>query len=167
MGSRIAVLRDGKLMQIDTPQNLYQYPANLFVAGFIGSPSMNLFDVTLVNEDGNLYADAGVFRIKTPGKYKESWSNFAGKRAVLGVRPEDIHDANFIPGGITPCECQAAVDVVELMGNEIVLYLKSGEIEYLARVDPRSAARVGDQITPVINTENVHLFDGDTQQAIR
>ncbi len=142
-------------------------PINIFVAGFIGSPGMNFFDATAVQEDGNLWIDTGAFRVKTPDKYRESWGTAVGRRVVLGVRPEDIHDPEFAPPGIEPSPIEATVDVTELMGNEVYLYLKSGNLEYIARVDPRTSARVGKQIQPVMNAKNMHMFDAETERAIR
>ncbi|HOA24248.1 MAG TPA: ABC transporter ATP-binding protein [Aggregatilineales bacterium] len=167
MGSRIAVLKDGILQQIDTPQNLYDYPDNVFVAGFIGSPSMNFFDSTLVQEDGNLFVDTGSFRVKVPESKKQAWQKAAGKRVILGVRPEDIYDSEFVAPGITPAPVETRVDVTELMGNEIFLYLQTGQHEFIARVDPRSKAHVGQQMQVIMNADNMHLFDAETEQAIR
>jgi len=167
MGSRIAVLKDGILQQIDTPQTLYEQPDNVFVAGFIGSPSMNFFNATLVKEDGNFFADTGVFRVKVPEDKKPAWSQVAGKRVILGIRPEDIHDPSYAPPGIVAAPVEASVDVTELMGNEVFLYLQSGNLNYIARVDPRTQARIGNTVNVVMNAENMHLFDAETEQAIR
>jgi multiple sugar transport system ATP-binding protein len=167
MGSRIAVLKDGILQQIDTPQNLYDFPGNVFVAGFIGSPSMNFFDATVVKEDGNLLVDTGAFRIQAPPSKANAWASQAGNRVILGIRPEDIHDAEFSPPSITPATVDAHVDVTELMGNEVFLYLQSGNQEYTARVDPRTNARVGNDVRMTMNSENMHLFNADSEEAIR
>jgi multiple sugar transport system ATP-binding protein len=167
MGSRICVLKDGMMMQIDTPQNLYDTPNNVFVAGFIGSPAMNFFDVTLVEQDGDVYVDAGSFRLKLTPEKAQVARPYAGKQVVFGSRPEDIHDREYIPPGIRaePLTCQ--VDVTELMGNEIFVYLLSGQKQFIARMDPRTQARVGLEIDVVFNMDNVHLFDRDTEEAIR
>jgi multiple sugar transport system ATP-binding protein len=167
MGSRICVLRDGMMMQIDTPQNLYDTPDNIFVAGFIGSPAMNFFDVTVVEQDGDLFVDGGTFRLKLPPEKKQAVQPYAGKEVVFGTRPEDIHDREFTPPGIRaePMICQ--VDVTELMGNEIFVYLLIGQKQFIARVDPRTKARVGNEMDVAINMDNTHLFDRDTELAIR
>ncbi len=167
MGSRIAVLKDGVLQQVDTPQHLYDYPDNVFVAGFIGSPAMNFFEATVTQEDGGVYVDTGMFRVKAPEGKQAAWKRQVGKPAILGVRPEDIHDIEYAPPGITPQPVQATVDVTELMGNEVFLYLKSGKHGYVARVDPRTNARVGREHTVVMNTDNMHLFDAESETAIR
>jgi multiple sugar transport system ATP-binding protein len=167
MGTRIAVLKDGILQQIDVPQMLYDRPDNVFVAGFIGTPSMNFFDATVVAEDRELYADTGVFRVRAPKSKKSAWQQAAGKRVILGIRPDDIHDPQFTPPGIEPVKVEAMVDVRELMGNEVLLYLKSGNLDYIARVDPRTNAAIGNTMQAVFNTENMHLFDAETELAIR
>jgi multiple sugar transport system ATP-binding protein len=167
MGSRICVLKDGLMMQIDTPQNLYDKPDNVFVAGFIGSPAMNFFDATLVAQDGDLYVDGGTFRLKlTPEKAKAA-RPYAGKQVVAGVRPEDIYDRAFVAPGIRAEPITAKVDVTELMGNEIFVYLLIGEKQFIARVDPRTGARVGKDLDVAFNMDNIHLFDRETSQAIR
>ncbi|MGF1504571.1 MAG: ABC transporter ATP-binding protein [Anaerolineae bacterium] len=167
MGSRIAVLNRGLLQQIDTPQTLYDYPDNMFVAGFIGSPSMNFFDSTLVQEDGSLYIDTGAFRIPAPPDKVDILRNRAGERIVMGVRPEDVHDPEYQPSGITPHPVESSIDVTELMGNEVFVHFRTGQFEFIGRLDPRTGAKVGHDMAPVFNLDKVHLFDIETEQAIR
>jgi len=167
MGTRICVLRDGKMQQLDSPQNLYDKPDNIFVAGFIGSPAMNLFDVTLVEQDGDLYVDSGTFRLKLPLEKANAARSHVGQQVVFGIRPEDIHDRGFAPPGIRAEPMTATVDVTELMGNEIFLYLLTGQKVFIARVDPRTKARVGSKIDVAVNMDNIHLFDPDTEVAMR
>jgi multiple sugar transport system ATP-binding protein len=167
MGSRICVLRDGLMMQIDAPQDLYDLPNNVFVAGFIGSPAMNFFDATLVEQDGDLYVDTGMFRLKLSPDKAQAARSYAGKQVVFGARPEDIHDREYVPPGIRSEPLTATVDVTELMGNEIFVYLLIGQKQFIARVDPRTGARVGIEMDVVVNMDNTHLFDRETDQAIR
>lgn len=167
MGTRIAVLRDGVLQQLDTPQNLYDKPGNIFVAGFIGSPSMNFFDVTLVEEDGRLLVDGGTFRLTIPEEKARPLWPYKGQPVIFGVRPEDIHAKPFVPPEVAAGEMKADIDVTELMGNEIFLYLLTGKKSFIARVDPRTPGRPGDQIELVVNMDNVHFFDPKTEVAIR
>jgi len=167
MGSRIAVLKDGILQQIDTPQSLYDDPENVFVAGFIGSPSMNFFDGTMVREDGKLFVDTGSFRVEAPADKVATWSKAPSARVVLGIRPEDMHDPEFAPPGILPFSVNAQVDVTELMGNEVFVYYKLGKAEFIARLDPRTKAHMGTDMQVVFNTERMHLFDAETELAIR
>jgi multiple sugar transport system ATP-binding protein len=167
MGSRICVLRDGLMMQIDSPQNLYDKPDNVFVAGFIGSPAMNFFDVTLVEQDGNIYVDGGTFRLKLPPEKLDVARPYVGKQVIFGTRPEDLHDREFTPPSIRAEPMTATVDVTELMGNEIFVYLLTGQKQFIARMDPRTSARVGNQMDIAVNMDNIHLFDSDTEEAIR
>ena len=167
MGTRIAVLDMGMLQQVDTPTHLYESPANMFVAGFIGSPSMNFFNSELVQDNGTMMVDAGAFRVPVIDDKVAAAKAYLGKRVVLGVRPEDIHDAEYAPPGITPAHIEGMVDVTELMGNEVVVYLKTGDENYVARLDPRSGASIGNKHGVVINAQNMHLFDAETETAIR
>ncbi len=166
MGTRIAVMRDGILQQVDTPQELYNLPANVFVAGFIGSPAMNFFDVTLTGSRDKMYLDGGSFKVEIPSNRTQALESYLGKEVIFGVRPEDVHDPNYAPPGIIGAPVNSRVDVTELMGNEVFLYLVSGNKNYIARVDPRTAARVGQEVEVLINMDNMHIFDRDTEVAI-
>ena len=167
MGTRIAVLKDGILQQMDTPQTLYERPGNIFVAGFIGSPAMNLFEVKLKSSDGKLVIDGGSFNFEAPPDRVKALQPYAGKDLVLGIRPEDLHDPEFCPPGVVPGRIPAEVDVTELMGSSVNLYLLTGGKQFVAIVDPRSRARVGNKIELVANMSNFHVFDKATEQAIR
>ncbi len=167
MATRIAVINRGLLQQIDTPQTLYDRPDNLFVAGFIGSPAMNFFPAKMHMEDGKLYVDGGSFSLKIPDSRSEIFKPHAGKDVTFGIRPEDIHNPEFAPPGIDAEPVEAVVDVTELMGNEIFVYLKTGESSFVARVDPRSRYHVNDKVQMVWNMDNMHIFDKETEKAIR
>lgn len=166
MGSRIAVLNDGILQQLDTPQNLYDRPRNMFVAGFIGSPAMNFFEATITGTNEEIYIDGGTFRAKVPPERVAKFREHLGTQVIFGMRPEDIHDRSFTPPGITAASLKAKVDVTELMGNEIFLYLLTGEKQFIARVDPRTQARPGHDIEVVMNMDNMHVFDPQSKQVI-
>jgi multiple sugar transport system ATP-binding protein len=167
MASRIAVINHGLLQQIDTPQTLYDTPANLFVAGFIGSPAMNFFEARLTKSDGRFYVDAGSFSVQIPEKRNTVYAPYEGKAVIFGVRPEDIHNPQFAPPGIEAQPVNAQVDVTELMGNEIFVYLKNGKHNFVARIDPRSRLTIGSDTQVVFNMENMHIFDKDSEAAIR
>ncbi len=168
MGTRIAVMKDGVLQQIDTPQVLYDRPDNVFVAGFIGSPSMNFFDATLTSSGSDLYVDTGAFRVKVPENKLEPYRAHVGKQVIFGIRPEDIHDPEYAPPGIHQAIVESKVDVTELMGNEVIVYLMtSNNKPFLARVDPRTKARVGNTMGMAFNLDNMHIFDKQTEKAIR
>ncbi len=164
LADRIAVMKDGILQQIDTPQHLYDHPSNVFVAGFIGSPSMNFFDATLAETDGKLEINAGGFRLEVPEQKAKEWRQFKGREVIFGVRPEDIHAKPYVPPGILESDLQSRVDVTELMGNEIFLYLMTrDDKQYIARVDPRVRTEPGDELDLAVNMENAHIFDPKTE----
>jgi multiple sugar transport system ATP-binding protein len=167
MASRIAVMKDGILQQIDTPQHLYDHPNNVFVAGFIGSPSMNFFDATLVESDGKLEVNAGGFRLDVPAEKATEWRQFKGREVIFGIRPEDIHAKPFVPPGILESDIRSRVDVTELMGNEIFLYLMTKDNkQFIARVDPRVQTHPGDELDLAINMSNAHVFDPKTEVSL-
>ena len=167
MGDRILVLKDGVLQQIDSPRNLYEVPRNVFVAGFIGSPSMNFFDATLVGEEGNLYADTGDFRVPVPADRRQAVEPYTGKEVIVGIRPENIHAKNFVPSNIDAAPLEARIEVVELLGHELHLYLDAGQNSFVATVDTRLAPDVGQELPLVIDKDRMHLFDKTTELAIR
>ena len=159
MATRIVVLNRGLLQQMDTPQQLYDYPANLFVAGFIGSPSMNFFDGKIVKQDGHLFVDLKSFQVKIPKDKQKTYESLVGQDIIFGIRPEDIHNPMYAPPSIVAESVDTKVDVTELMGNEIFLYLLIGDHNFVARVDPRTRVGMGDKMQVVFNMENMHIFD--------
>jgi multiple sugar transport system ATP-binding protein len=167
MATRIAVINKGKLQQIDTPQTLYDFPANLFVAGFIGSPAMNFFPGKLRKEGDKIVVDTGDFVVGIPAAKAAPYKQYVGKDVIFGIRPENIHDAEFTPPNIVAEKVTVKVDVTELMGNEIFLYLVSGKNVFVARVDPRSKLRIGQQAQVMFDMDNFHIFDAATEQAVR
>ena len=167
MGTRIAVMRDGILQQVDSPQVLYDTPVNIFVAGFIGSPAMNFLDATLVERDGKVAVDAKDFLLEIPDDKAETYRQHLGKDVIFGIRPEDTHDPEYAPPGIKSALVEAKVDVTELMGNEVIVYLVSEGTEFLGRFDPRTGARVGNTVPVVFNMDRMHVFDKQTEMAIR
>ena len=167
MGSRIAVLRDGLLQQLDTPQNLYDSPNNVFVAGFIGSPAMNFFDAKLMGTKEEMYVEGPGFKLRVPPSKTGALADYLGKEVIFGIRPEDIHDREFAPPGITAEHLNVAVDVTELMGNEVFLYLLADSRTFIARVDPRTSARIGQKLDVAFNMGNVHFFDRQSENTIR
>ena len=169
MGDRIVVMKDGFIQQVDTPQNLYDYPVNLFVAGFIGSPQMNFVDGTLVkNADGSYAVDLGEDTIGIPAAKTAGTdlSAYEGKTIVMGIRPENIEDSPEFLDANPDKVLTSYVDVHELMGSEIYLYLTYKNTRFTARVKPTSKSRTGDTVKIALNTNYVHLFDKDTEQTI-
>jgi multiple sugar transport system ATP-binding protein len=167
MGSRIAVLRDGVLQQVDTPQRLYDLPGNVFVAGFIGSPAMNFFEATLIEEDGQLYADCKDFRVHIPDELTAPYKPYLGKEVVMGLRPEHVHDPEYPPPGITPALVEAKVEITELMGNEVNVFFTTGHTDFMGRFDPRTKVSVGMPKAAAFDMSRIQVFDKQTEKAIR
>mgnify|MGYP000130434526 CR=1 FL=1 len=168
LGDRIIVMNQGVVQQADTPQNLYDMPCNMFVAGFIGSPQMNFLDGTLIKK-GELYGiDLGGDVIPLP---KEKTADgkldaYVGKKVKMGIRPEDIDDEPEFMAKHTDCQLEAQVEVSEMMGAEIYLYLEYKGNKMTARVAPTSKARNGDTVRVAFDPHKVHLFDIETEQTI-
>ena len=168
MGTRIVVLKDGLLQQVDTPQVLYDSPSNIFVAGFIGSPAMNFFEATMLERDGKMAADCKDFVLDIPEDRTDLYRPYLGQDVVFGIRPEDTHDPEYAPPGITQALVEAKIDVTELMGNEVIVYLLTKSInQFLGRFDPRTGARVGNTMQVALNMDRMHIFDKNTEQTIR
>ncbi|RLC98724.1 MAG: glycerol-3-phosphate ABC transporter ATP-binding protein [Chloroflexi bacterium] len=167
MGTRIAVMNEGTLQQIDTPQNLYNTPVNLFVAGFIGSPSMNFLEAHLAEQDGKMVVNCKDFSLQIPEDKASTYHQYLGKDVIFGIRPEDTHDPEYAPPDISKAMLEAKVDVTELMGNEVVVYLVTEHSQFLGRFDPRTNARVGNTLQVALNMDRMHIFDKQTQAAIR
>ncbi|MEN8240351.1 MAG: sn-glycerol-3-phosphate ABC transporter ATP-binding protein UgpC [Chloroflexota bacterium] len=167
MASRIAVMNLGLLQQIDTPRTLYDRPANKFVAGFIGSPSMNFFPAKIIKNDHNMFIDTGDFSLVIPSEKAAPFKDYIDKEVTFGIRPEDVHDPDFAPGGIIEAKLKAKVDVIEMMGNESFTYFSTGNHEFIGRIDPRSTFAYGDEIEVAIDMSNFQIFDKDTELAIR
>lgn len=168
MGTRIVVMKDGFIQQVDTPQSLYERPVNLFVAGFIGSPQMNFINVIVEKRSEGIYLVFGEHSLKLPeGKAKKiAAEDYIGKEVIMGIRPEDIHDEAVYVESMPESVIDAKVEVVEMLGSETLLYLFVDEISLTARVNPRTTARTGDIIRVAFDTNKIHLFDKDTEKVI-
>ncbi len=168
MGTRIIVMKDGFIQQIDDPMSLYNKPANMFVAGFIGSPQMNFVDVKVEKADDGVYLKGEGISLKLPeGKASQlEAAGAVGKEVVLGIRPEDIHDEEALISAHADCTVDAHVDLVEKMGAETYLYLTIGGKAFTARVNPRSTAAHNDDIKVMFDTNKIHIFDKETQVSI-
>ncbi len=167
MGTRIAVMRDGVLQQVDTPQNLYDKPHNVFVGGFIGTPAMNFFDATLTRSDGKVFVDTSCYRVQLPEEKAAFYKQYAGKRVIFGMRPEDIHDPQYVRPGVHTAMVDCQVDLTELMGKEVIAHLICGEHQFEAVVDPRTNFRIGNQVQVAMDLDSCHVFDAETEIAIR
>lgn len=159
MGTRIAVLDHGVLQQIDTPQTLYDSPANQFVAGFIGSPAMNFFQAKISKSDGKVMLTTEDFALQLPKEKAKTFAPYDGKKVIFGIRPEDIYNPEFPAAGIQAAKVECKVDLLELMGDEIYVYLMSGTHDLVARVDPRSKYALGEKVQVAFDMGKMHVFD--------
>ncbi len=168
MATRIVVMKDGLIQQVDTPQNLYDYPCNIFVAGFIGTPQMNFITGTLEKKGEDVYFNFENNSIKLPAEKANNpaLKDYIGQEVVTGIRPECIHDEPVHVATLTDSVVETYVDVTELMGAEIYLYITIGETNLIARVSSRSTSRAGDTIKVAFDTSRIHIFDKDTERCI-
>ncbi|MBX6363881.1 MAG: sn-glycerol-3-phosphate ABC transporter ATP-binding protein UgpC [Gemmatimonadetes bacterium] len=163
MGDRIVVMSAGHIQQIGTPMELYDRPANLFVAGFIGSPAMNLVPGRLLADGGlRFHAAAGALDIPAPATLEP----FAGRDVVLGVRPEAIHlaGASYAPAGAAPLT--ARLELVEPLGNEMLLQLRTDGVALVARIPSQPLPPVGEPLALAIDTARLHFFDPASERAL-
>ena len=166
MGDRICVMKDGVIQQIDTPLNIYDKPANTFVAGFIGTPPMNIFKGTLVNEGGKFVFKSGPISVALPADWNIAIESYAGKDILFGIRPEDIGSERATSDANAP-SITAKVEVREPMGAEIYLHLDTSvDSPCVARVEPHLDAKVGETITLKLAIAAAHVFDPATSNRI-
>ncbi|NLZ36609.1 MAG: sn-glycerol-3-phosphate ABC transporter ATP-binding protein UgpC [Clostridiales bacterium] len=177
MATRIVVMKDGLIQQVDTPQNLYDYPTNLFVAGFIGTPQMNFINAFLEQRADGVYAKFGdpedlnnpvyaYFKIAPEKASDPAIKDYIGKDVVIGIRPECLHDDAASMTAFPDSVIEADIDVTELMGAEILQYVNCCNINLVARVSNRSTARAGDRIKIAIENNRLHIFDKDTEKCL-
>ena len=168
LGTRIVVLKDGVIMQVDSPQKLYNEPNNLFVAGFIGSPQMNFVDaVCKVEGEKVSLSFENTTVVLPPAKAKKlADGGYNGKTVVMGIRPEDIGDSEIEIEAHKDAAFETDVTGYELLGSEVLLYFKVAGASMTAKVDSRTTARMGDHIKMAIDPEKIHVFDKETELTI-
>lgn len=166
MASRIVIMKDGFIQQIGSPQEVYDLPKNAFVAGFIGSPAMNFFNV--IYQDGKIMNQNNLsLTVSPPIQKLLSDKGYNGKEIIFGIRPEDIHADPTALDSMSESIIQAEITVAELLGAETMLYLHQGEEEFIARVDVRGQYQPNDQINLAFNMDKAHFFDKESEEAIR
>ena len=169
MGQRIAVMKDGLLQQCDTPLQLYHHPANMFVAGFLGTPSMNfVYEGKLIKNGAAPLLDTGDFKVHLPESRAELLAPYVGREVVFGIRPQDIFDRTIAPPNVAAQNnlIRASVDVIERWGQSRPLFLNAGRQSFVAEVDAETRAKEGAPLDVLLDTENAHIFDKDTELAI-
>ncbi|NQU14294.1 MAG: sn-glycerol-3-phosphate ABC transporter ATP-binding protein UgpC [Desulfobacteraceae bacterium] len=165
LADRIVIMNNGLIMQMGTPLEVYNNPDNMFVAGFIGSPSMNLLTARIVKDGEALYVDGKGFHLKIPNSLEPKYRTRLNSDVVFGIRPEHINDAFNSPmEGRDALE--SVVEVVEPIGSEVILVVKVGQHQVTARVDPLTEASVGQTIRLAIDMNKMHLFDKETGEVI-
>ena len=165
LGTRIVVMKDGVVMQVDTPQNLYNQPANLFTAGFIGSPQMNFLDAKVLPEGKLDLGDAGKVDLPAEKAKKLVDGGYVGKTVIMGVRPEHLNDDPEVVAKSNSV-LDAKIEVYELLGAEVFLYFTINGSNMTARVNPKTEARTGSEVKFAIDVDKVHVFDKETELTI-
>jgi multiple sugar transport system ATP-binding protein len=167
LGTRIVVMKDGVVQQVDTPQNLYNAPCNLFVAGFIGSPQMNFLDAKITKEGSTVFATIDDAKLEIPAAKAKALEDqgYVGKTVVMGIRPEHLNDA-AIDEHPTDNKITAKIRVYELLGAEVYLYFDFGGTQMTARVDPKTTAKMGEETTFTLDMNMAHFFDKETELTI-
>ncbi|MBF0531555.1 MAG: sn-glycerol-3-phosphate ABC transporter ATP-binding protein UgpC [Candidatus Omnitrophica bacterium] len=166
LGDRIVVMRDGKIQQCADPITIYEKPANKFVAGFMGSPPINLIPGRIIKKEKKYYFDEGRFQVKLVEDMYKIFSAWEGKELILGIRPEDIYDRLFIAEAAADNTVRAVCEVVEPLGSEVYLYLNSGKNTFIARVGAHNRPDVNRDMEVVFNMGKVHFFDPVTEKTI-
>ncbi len=168
LGTRIVVLKDGIIQQVDTPQNLYDSPANKFVAGFIGSPQMNLLDAKLVQEGAKVMVVFDDVKVALPDDKAKvvTEQGYVGKEITFGIRPEDLYDDELFLADHPDTQLEAVIRVYEMLGAEVYLYFDKANINFTARVSPRTTARPGDKVTFAMDMNKCHIFDKETEMVV-
>ena len=168
LGTRIVVMKDGVIQQCDSPINLYNSPANLFVAGFMGSPAMNFIDAVVGQEGSDVTLTFGDLKIKAPETKVKALvdGGYVGKTIVMGIRPEDIHDDEIMINSSPESVVEATIRLYELLGAEVFLYFELAGVSCTARVNPRTTAKIGDTVKFALDLNKLHIFDKETEQVI-
>ena len=161
-------MKDGVIQQVDTPQNLYNEPGNLFVAGFIGSPQMNMVDAVVEVQGNDAYLNIGATKIKLPeAKAKKVIAGgYNGKTVIMGIRPENLTDDEEAIAAAGQSALEAKIEVYELLGAEVYLYFTVEGSNFTARVNPRTKTRTGDVVKFALDLDKIHIFDKETELTI-
>lgn len=166
LGDRIAVMKDGKILQCSDPISIYDKPANKFVASFIGTPPISLVEGRMIKKERKYYFDAGTLCVKLVEEMYPAIAAFEGKEVTLGVRAEDIYDKLFASEAFPENTVRATCEVVEPMGSEVYLYLNSGKHTFVARGGAHDRPAVNRDMDLVFDMSKVHFFDKDTEETI-
>ncbi|MGQ9478265.1 MAG: ABC transporter ATP-binding protein [Candidatus Bipolaricaulia bacterium] len=166
LGQRVAVMKDGQLQQYDEPQRIYDHPANIFVAGFVGSPAMNFIPAKLVPGDGKVYVAGPGFKLKVPQEKAAALKDYLGQEIIFGIRPENLKAKEMLPTFDPEMVLQAKVRVREPLGDELIIYAENGGQELVAKLDPHVHVGIGQEIALVAQMEFMHAFAKETERTL-
>jgi len=166
MGEKIVVMKATEVQQIAPPKSLYDKPVNKFVAGFIGSPSMNFIEGTIEEKKGGLYFNEENFEVRIPEDKAEKLKGKAGEEIVMGIRPEDIYDKVYAPNASADNSLTATIEVVEMLGSENLVYLTTGKTPFISKMDVDADVEVNQEIELVFDMNKTHFFDPKTETAL-
>jgi len=159
MGTKIVVMKDGAILQVGPPLEIYNYPVNKFVAGFIGSPAMNFIDVRVVAKESGLHAISDGFDLPIPSGKQSYLQPFVEREVTLGIRPEHLEEKKFADKSVFAESFTATVDVIETLGAEVQLEVTAGNHSLVARVDARSTAERHETVDLAVNTDKIHFYE--------
>jgi multiple sugar transport system ATP-binding protein len=166
MGEKIVVMKATEVQQIASPKEMYNKPINKFVAGFIGSPSMNFIEGTLESKKGGMYFNEENFEVRVPDTMMEKLKGKMGAEVTMGIRPEDIYDKVYAPNASADNTIVATVEVVEQLGSESNVYLTTGKTPFIAKMDSEAEVEVNQEVELVLDMNKAHFFDSQTEAAI-
>jgi multiple sugar transport system ATP-binding protein len=166
MADRIVVMKDGVIHQIDTPLTIYNHPANVFVAGFIGSPAINMVTGKIAARDGALSFDSGDYQLKLTDDQQSKLKKFENKEIIMGIRPEDIYDSRHDSMAEFPQKFVPVCDLVEPLGSEFHVVLKTRQYSFVARFDPKELPKVGKDLPVSVDMTKAHFFDPESEETL-
>ena len=166
MGNRIVVMKDGFIQQVDAPEIVYDHPVNRFVGGFIGSPSMNFIDCTIVLRDGDLVAATSGLELRIPDQFAEKAEKYIDDRVALGIRPEHLTDSASLKNPDPKSSFHAKIRVIESAGSEKLVHIRNENDTLVAKLDPHVRLGIGDVVDFSARMDSAHIFDINTGQTI-
>jgi len=166
MADKIVIMKDGVIQQIGTPYEVYNRPANMFVAGFIGSPAMNFIEGKIIKGEGGLWVKTSGLKLKVPQEYEDKLVQYIDKDIIFGIRPENVYDKMFAIAPRPENTAEVTVDVVEPLGSETLLHVVAGDDKIVARVNAKSQAQDGQKIDLVFDMTTMHIFDKATEKEL-
>ncbi len=167
MGDRIAVMNKGKIQQVGRPDEIYLKPANVFVAGFVGTPQMNFFDATIEVKDDEIILDTSDFKVRLPRDYLPVLQEYNGKTVIVGIRPEHIYPEGHAPNTARKLSwIEGTVDFVEALGSDTILHLNTGSMILVVKISGSHHYEIGGKVKVALDLSNIHVFDKESQVSL-